>query len=138
MILHGTDYSGYTNAQLDQTYADAYAGYKATTGAAQLVYSQTMSDVSVEILSRLQSPGSFAVSLWESFTGGAIFPQYNAIQQTMPGGFVASQAASSSVAQSASNLATQAGNVASSVLTTGSMVGIGVGLMALFLLSRKG
>lgn len=138
MVLHGADYSGYSNAQLDQVYADAYAGYNATTGVAKLSYSQTVNDVAQEILNRLQTPGSFATSLWDSFTGGAIFPQYDAIQKTVPGGFVAGQIASSSVAQSASNLEAQAGNVASNVMGTGSMIGIGVGLMALYLFTRKG
>ena len=137
MRLNGLDYSGYSNADLDQAYADAYAGFMANTGAAKLAYSQTMSDTGVEIESRLATPLGFLDSLMNNVVPAPVFPKFNAIQKELPQGFDPTQAATTSLADAASNVGTTITGAAKSVLSTGKWLGIGALAVVLLITVNK-
>ncbi|HEY6020926.1 MAG TPA: hypothetical protein VIY48_13805 [Candidatus Paceibacterota bacterium] len=135
MFLNGltvTDYASASDSELDQMYADSYANMQAATGQSKLDFSLDVNDIAQEILSREGTAGGFLVALF-----GSRFPKYDAIQK-QTGGFVAHDQAVSSVEESAGNVATNLEAGAKMVLSTGSMIGLGLlALAGLWFFGRK-
>jgi hypothetical protein len=130
MHLNGL-YTTYTDSALDALYASTYSAVQSTSGAAKVIYQQSLTDIGYEIITRLQSGTGFMRALL-----GSPFPNYQRIQGLM-GRLAPSDSASQSLTASASNVIDSATKAAEFVLNRGTLIALGLGAVALAFLFRK-
>jgi hypothetical protein len=127
-----SDYASYSDSQLDDLYATTYDSYAKAASADKLAWSMGLNNVAQEILTRLQSPGSFIQGIF----GGVRFPQYNAIQAGNPkaGGFQQVAVAQQAVKENAGKVASKLGLP---TLAKYGAIGLSLAAIALYLSRRR-